>query len=112
MFFFCREWGLSASGGLPKGYPTGRSGEGLAALQTVRLMHFEAYILENKENIQDHLTFLQVRQQTDGHLDLFLLSECISFPSRLNDFEIKSENYIYVYFVIMIYNMTNKSRII
>ena len=79
---------------------------------TRALMHFEAYILENKENIQDHLTFLQVRQQTDGHLDLFLLSECISFPSRLNDFEIKSENYIYVYFVIMIYNMTNKSRII
>lgn len=33
--FFCREWGLSASGGLPKGYPTGRPGEGLAALQSV-----------------------------------------------------------------------------
>lgn len=30
---------------------------------TRALMHFEAYILENKENIQDHLTFLQVRQQ-------------------------------------------------
>lgn len=28
---------------------------------TRALMHFEAYILENKENIQDHLTFLQVR---------------------------------------------------
>ncbi|KAF3845218.1 hypothetical protein F7725_008381, partial [Dissostichus mawsoni] len=27
---------------------------------TRALMHFEAYILENKENIQDHLTFLQV----------------------------------------------------
>nr|XP_046268909.1 serine/threonine-protein kinase ATR [Scatophagus argus] len=26
---------------------------------TRALMHFEAYILENKENIQDHLTFLQ-----------------------------------------------------
>lgn len=30
---------------------------------TRALMHFEAYILENKENIQDHLTFLQVRKQ-------------------------------------------------
>lgn len=29
---------------------------------TRALMHFEAYILENKEDIQDHLTFLQVRQ--------------------------------------------------
>lgn len=29
---------------------------------TRALMHFEAHILENKENIQDHLTFLQVRQ--------------------------------------------------
>ncbi|MEQ2160185.1 hypothetical protein GOODEAATRI_031012, partial [Goodea atripinnis] len=28
---------------------------------TRALMHFEAYILENKENIQDHLSFLQVR---------------------------------------------------
>lgn len=28
---------------------------------TRALMHFEAYIIENKENIQDHLTFLQVR---------------------------------------------------
>ncbi|TKS86882.1 Serine/threonine-protein kinase atr [Collichthys lucidus] len=27
---------------------------------TRALMHFEAYILENKENIQDHLTFLQI----------------------------------------------------
>lgn len=27
---------------------------------TRALMHFEAYILENKEDIQDHLTFLQV----------------------------------------------------
>lgn len=27
---------------------------------TRALMHFEAYILENKENIQDHLSFLQV----------------------------------------------------
>lgn len=27
---------------------------------TRALMHFESYILENKENIQDHLTFLQV----------------------------------------------------
>lgn len=27
---------------------------------TRALMHFEAYILEIKENIQDHLTFLQV----------------------------------------------------
>lgn len=27
---------------------------------TRALMHFEAYILENKENIEDHLTFLQV----------------------------------------------------
>lgn len=30
---------------------------------TRALMHFEAYILENKENVQDHLTFLQVRKQ-------------------------------------------------
>lgn len=29
---------------------------------TRALMHFEAYILEIKENIQDHLTFLQVIQ--------------------------------------------------
>lgn len=27
---------------------------------TRALMHFEAFILENKENIQDHLSFLQV----------------------------------------------------
>jgi serine/threonine-protein kinase ATR len=27
---------------------------------TRALMHFEAYILENKEDIQDHLSFLQV----------------------------------------------------
>jgi len=32
---------------------------------TRALMHFEAYILENKENIQDHLTFLQVRLTQD-----------------------------------------------
>lgn len=31
---------------------------------TRALMHFEAYILENKENIQDHLTLLQVRRCT------------------------------------------------
>lgn len=30
---------------------------------TRALMHFEAHILENKEDIQDHLTFLQVRPQ-------------------------------------------------
>uniref|UniRef100_A0A3P8SXK1 Serine/threonine-protein kinase ATR n=1 Tax=Amphiprion percula TaxID=161767 RepID=A0A3P8SXK1_AMPPE len=37
---------------------------------TRALMHFEAYILENKENIQDHLTFLQtlyaVMHEPDG----------------------------------------------
>lgn len=39
---------------------------------TSALMHFEAYILENKENIQDHLTLLQVRQQVIGHLNVLL----------------------------------------
>ncbi len=39
---------------------------------TRALMHFEAYILENKENIQDHLTFLQVRQQV--HINLSVCS--------------------------------------
>lgn len=59
---------------------------------TRALMHFEAYILENKENIQDHLTFLQVGQQIDGHLNLFRLITCVSaflFPFRSNDSEIK-----------------------
>lgn len=28
---------------------------------TRALMHFETYILENKLNIQDHLSFLQVK---------------------------------------------------
>lgn len=32
---------------------------------TRALMHFEAHILENKEDIQDHLTFLQVRPQDE-----------------------------------------------
>lgn len=38
---------------------------------TRALMHFEAYILENKENIQDHLTFLQVKKI--GFVKLFLV---------------------------------------
>lgn len=37
----------------------------LSKAYTRALMHFEAYIAENKENIQDHLTFLQVRQQVN-----------------------------------------------
>lgn len=81
---------------------------------TRALMHFEAYILENKENIQDHLTFLQVRQQTDGHLNLFLLITCVSaflFPLDRMILKSKSE-YYEVYFLIIIYNVTNKSRII
>lgn len=32
---------------------------------TRALMHFEAHILENKEDVQDHLTFLQVRRRAN-----------------------------------------------
>lgn len=44
---------------------------------TRALMHFEAYILENKENIQDHLTFLQVRQS----LRCISLLKCVLISS-------------------------------
>lgn len=59
---------------------------------TRALMHFEAHLLENKQNIQDHLTFLQVAVRpvatptcleqhgeikNQGSIDLPLMS-CIS----------------------------------
>lgn len=46
---------------------------------TRALMHFEAYILENKENIQDHLTFLQVRQHDHLIFSLILYTFLTSF---------------------------------
>lgn len=45
---------------------------------TRALMHFEGYILENKENIQDHLTFLQVIKV--GFVIIFL-AVCQQKPS-------------------------------
>lgn len=46
---------------------------------TRALMHFEAYILENKENIQDHLTFLQVWQINSYKLLNNFCTHLISF---------------------------------